>query len=144
MCDQTTNTSGQISAGKVKAYAVTTPERVKSLPDLPTTTEAGMPDLQVSVWHGLYVPKGTPQDVVQKLSEALKVALADQAVIDQMAKLGTAPVPAEDATPAGAPGPPRRAARHLGEGHRRRRGQGFLRWSAGGPSRTSSPGESSS
>jgi tripartite-type tricarboxylate transporter receptor subunit TctC len=99
MCDQTTNTSGQIAAGEVKAYAVTTPERVKSLPDLPTTTEAGLPKLQVSVWHGLYVPKGTPQDVVQKLSEALKVALADQKVIDQMAKLGTAPVPAEDATP---------------------------------------------
>ncbi|GIF71820.1 tripartite tricarboxylate transporter substrate-binding protein [Asanoa siamensis] len=99
MCDQTTNTSGQIAAGKVKAYAVTTPERVKSLPDLPTTAEAGLPNLQVSVWHGLYVPKGTPADVVQKLTEALKVALADQAVVDQMAKLGTAPVSAEDATP---------------------------------------------
>ncbi|MGI5273291.1 tripartite tricarboxylate transporter substrate-binding protein [Nonomuraea sp. CA-218870] len=99
MCDQTTNTSGQISAGEVKAYAVTTPERVKSLPDLPTTAEAGLPALEVSVWHGLYVPKGTPQDVVQKLSEALKTALADQKVVDQMAKLGTAPVPAEDATP---------------------------------------------
>ncbi|MEV0828558.1 tripartite tricarboxylate transporter substrate-binding protein [Nonomuraea rubra] len=99
MCDQTTNTSGQISAGEVKAYAVTTPERVKSLPDLPTTTEAGLPQLQVSVWHGLYVPKATPPDVVQKLTEALKVALADQKVIDQMAKLGTAPVPAESATP---------------------------------------------
>jgi tripartite-type tricarboxylate transporter receptor subunit TctC len=99
MCDQTTNTSGQISAGEVKAYAVTTPERVKSLPDLPTTAEAGLPQLQVSVWHGLYAPKGTPQEVVQKLSEALKAALADQAVIDQMAKLGTAPVPAGDATP---------------------------------------------
>jgi tripartite-type tricarboxylate transporter receptor subunit TctC len=99
MCDQTTNTSGQISAGKVKAYAVTTAQRVKSLPDLPTTTEAGLPQLQVSVWHGLYVPAGTPPDVVQKLSEALKKALADQGVIDQMAKLGTAPVPLEDATP---------------------------------------------
>jgi tripartite-type tricarboxylate transporter receptor subunit TctC len=99
MCDQTTNTSGQISAGKVKAYAVTTPERVKSLPDLPTTAEAGLSDLQVSVWHGLYVPKGTPPEVIQRLTEALKVALADQAVIDQMAKLGTAPVPADDATP---------------------------------------------
>ncbi|TMR95478.1 tripartite tricarboxylate transporter substrate-binding protein [Nonomuraea basaltis] len=99
MCDQTTNTSGQISAGEVKAYAVTTPERVKSLPDLPTTAEAGLPKLQVSVWHGLYVPAGTPQEVVQKLSEALKTALADQKVIDQMAKLGTAPVPAENATP---------------------------------------------
>jgi tripartite-type tricarboxylate transporter receptor subunit TctC len=99
MCDQTTNTSGQIAAGEVKAYAVTTPERVKSLPDLPTTAEAGMPQLQVSVWHGLYVPKGTPPEVVQKLTGALKVALADQAVIDQMAKLGTAPVPESDATP---------------------------------------------
>jgi tripartite-type tricarboxylate transporter receptor subunit TctC len=72
---------------------------VKSLPDLPTTTEAGMPQLQVSVWHGLYVPADTPPDVVQKLTGALKVALADQGVIDQMAKLGTAPVTAEDATP---------------------------------------------
>ncbi|MDG4825956.1 tripartite tricarboxylate transporter substrate-binding protein [Asanoa sp. WMMD1127] len=99
MCDQTTNTSGQISAGKVKAYAVTTPERVKSLPDLPTTAESGMPQLQVSVWHGLYVPKGTPPEIVTKLTDALKAALADQGVIDQMAKLGTAPVPAEDATP---------------------------------------------
>ncbi|MET8870200.1 tripartite tricarboxylate transporter substrate-binding protein [Nonomuraea sp. NPDC004580] len=99
MCDQTTNTSGQISAKEVKVYAVTTPERVGSLPDVPTTTEAGLPQLKVSVWHGLYVPKGTPPDVVSKLSEALKTALADQKVIDQMAKLGTAPVPAEDATP---------------------------------------------
>jgi tripartite-type tricarboxylate transporter receptor subunit TctC len=99
MCDQTTNTTGQITAGKVKAYAVTTPERVKSLPDLPTTAEAGLPQLQVSVWHGLYVPKGTPQEAVQKLSGALKAALADRGVIDQMAKLGTAPVQAADATP---------------------------------------------
>ncbi|GAA3153187.1 tripartite tricarboxylate transporter substrate-binding protein [Planomonospora alba] len=99
MCDQTTNTSGQISAGEVKAYAVTTPERVESLPDLPTTAEAGLPGLQVSVWHGLYVPVGTPQDVVRKLSEALQAALADQKIVDQMAELGTAPVPAGDATP---------------------------------------------
>ncbi|MEV6302884.1 tripartite tricarboxylate transporter substrate-binding protein [Actinoplanes sp. NPDC051861] len=99
MCDQTTNTTGQITAKKVKAYAVTTPERVKSLPDVPTTAEGGMPELQVSVWHGLYVPAGTPPEIVTKLSEALKTALADQAVIDQMAKLGTAPVEAADATP---------------------------------------------
>ena len=99
MCDQTTNTTGQITAGKVKAYAVTTPERVKSLPDLPTTAEAGMAQLQVSVWHGLYVPAGTPPEIVQKLSDALKKALADQGVIDKMAKLGTAPVAAADATP---------------------------------------------
>jgi tripartite-type tricarboxylate transporter receptor subunit TctC len=99
MCDQTTNTTGQITAGKVKAYAVTTPDRVKSLPDVKTTTELGMPQLQVSVWHGLYAPKGTPDAVVQKLSDALKKALADPSVVEQMAKLGTAPVPADDATP---------------------------------------------
>lgn len=99
MCDQTTNTSGQINAGEVKAYAVTTPERVESLPDLPTTAEAGLPELEVAVWHGLYVPAGTPEEVVQRLSDALVVALADQGVIDQLADLGTAPVPAEDATP---------------------------------------------
>ncbi|MFY1576695.1 tripartite tricarboxylate transporter substrate-binding protein [Verrucosispora sp. WMMD703] len=98
LCDQTTNTSGQIAAGEVKAYAVTTPERVQSLPDLPTTTEAGLPQLQVSVWHGLYAPAGTPKEVVDKLSEALQAALADPGVIDQMAKLGTAPVAAADAT----------------------------------------------
>ncbi|HEV6952003.1 MAG TPA: tripartite tricarboxylate transporter substrate-binding protein [Promicromonospora sp.] len=99
MCDQTTNTTGQITEGTVKAYAVTTPERIESLPDLPTTAEAGQPDVAVSVWHGLYVPAGTPDEVVGKLTAALQVALEDQAVIDQMAELGTTPVDVERATP---------------------------------------------
>jgi tripartite-type tricarboxylate transporter receptor subunit TctC len=99
MCDQTTNTTGQIKSGEVKAYAVTTEERVESLPDLPTAAEAGLDDLQLTVWHGLYVPADTPDEVVQTLSEALKVALADQGVIDKLAELGTAPVAADRATP---------------------------------------------
>jgi len=99
MCDQTTNTTSQIKSGEVKGYAVTTPERVESLPDLPTTEEAGLPDAQVTVWHGLYVPAETPDDVVEKLTAALQTALEDQGVIDQMADLGTAPVPADQATP---------------------------------------------
>ncbi|GHH67973.1 tripartite tricarboxylate transporter substrate-binding protein [Promicromonospora soli] len=99
MCDQTTNTTGQITAGKVKAYAVTTPERIEALPDLPTTAEAGQPDIQVTVWHGLYVPAETPDEIVATLTESLQVALADQTVIDQMADLGTAPVSEEQATP---------------------------------------------
>ncbi|MCZ2861215.1 tripartite tricarboxylate transporter substrate-binding protein [Blastococcus sp. VKM Ac-2987] len=99
MCDQTTNTTGQIQAGEIKAYAVTTPERVDSLPDLPTTEEAGLPDLQVGVWHGLYVPAETPDEVVTTLSEALQAALGDQNVIDQLAELGSEPAPEEDATP---------------------------------------------
>ncbi|GAA5164284.1 tripartite tricarboxylate transporter substrate-binding protein [Ornithinimicrobium tianjinense] len=98
MCDQTTNTSSQIKDGSVKAYAVTTPERVESLSDLPTAQESGL-DLEVSVWHGLYVPAETPDDVVAKLTEALQAALKDQTVIDEMAKLGTAPVAEDQATP---------------------------------------------
>ncbi len=99
MCDQTTNTTGQIKSGEVKAYAVTTEERIESLPDVPTATEAGLEDLQLTVWHGLYVPADTPDEVVQTLSEALKVALADQGVIDKLAELGTAPVAQDRATP---------------------------------------------
>jgi tripartite-type tricarboxylate transporter receptor subunit TctC len=99
MCDQTTNTTGQIQGGEIKAYAVTTPERVESLPDLPTTAEAGLENLQVGVWHGLYVPVETPDEIVQMLTDALQVALADQTVIDELAKLGSTPSSAEDATP---------------------------------------------
>lgn len=99
LCDQTTNTTEQIQAGAVKAYAVTTPERNQALPDLPTTTEAGLPEIQVTVWHGLYVPKDTPDDIVLRLTDALKAALKDQNVVDRFAELGTAPVPEDQATP---------------------------------------------
>jgi tripartite-type tricarboxylate transporter receptor subunit TctC len=99
MCDQTTNTAGQIQSGEIKAYAVTTPERIDALPDLPTTAEAGLPDVEVGVWHGLYVPADTPDEVVETLTGALAVALEDQGVIDQLADLGTAPVPQEEITP---------------------------------------------
>jgi tripartite-type tricarboxylate transporter receptor subunit TctC len=99
MCDQTTNTAERILGGEVKAYAVTTPERVGSLPDVPTTEEEGLPDLQVSVWHGLYVPAETPQDVIDALNAALKVALQDENVISELGAAGTAPVPQDRATP---------------------------------------------
>ena len=99
MCDQTTNTAEQIKANAVKAYAITSAERNPALPDLPTTAEGGLPDLDVSVWHGLYVPKDTPDAVVQKLTAALQTALADPTVIERFAELGTTPVSAELATP---------------------------------------------
>jgi tripartite-type tricarboxylate transporter receptor subunit TctC len=98
MCDQTTNTTGQIKSREVKAYAVTTPERIEALPDLATAKESGL-DLELTVWHGLYVPADTPDEVVQTLTDALKVALADQAVISKLGELGTAPVAADRATP---------------------------------------------
>lgn len=99
LCDQTTNTTGQIQAGEVKAYAITSAERSPVLPDLPTASEAGLPDFQLTIWHGLYAPAGTPDAVVQKLTAALQAALKDQNVIDSFAKLGTSVVPPELATP---------------------------------------------
>jgi tripartite-type tricarboxylate transporter receptor subunit TctC len=100
MCDQTTNTAEQIKGGTIKAYAVTTPERLKILPDLPTAMESGLADFNVSVWHGVYTPKGTPAAVNERLSAALQKALADPDVAARFAELGTAPSPAADATPA--------------------------------------------
>lgn len=99
MCDQTTNTTEQIKAGGVKAYAITSPERNAALPDVPTTAEAGLPGVQLGVWHGLYAPKDTPDDIVQALSTALKAALKDPNVIAKFAELGTAPVAEDQATP---------------------------------------------
>lgn len=99
MCDQTTNTTSQIKAGKVKAYGVTTAKRVKSLPDIPTLDEGGLKGFEVAVWHGVYAPKGTPKPVIDQLSKALQTALKDEKVIERFASLGTEPVPQADATP---------------------------------------------
>ena len=99
MCDQTTNTVPQIEAGKIKGYAVTTPERLPVLPDLPTLDEAGLKGFEMTVWHGMYAPAGTPREIVDKLSAALQVALKDPKVIERFAQLGTAPVAVEEATP---------------------------------------------
>jgi tripartite-type tricarboxylate transporter receptor subunit TctC len=99
MCDQSTNTTSQIQGGTIKAYAVTSPARLDVFPDLPTVAEAGLPGLEVGIWHGIYTPKGTPAEVNARLSASLQAALADADVAAQMAALGTAPSPAADATP---------------------------------------------
>jgi len=80
MCDQSTNTTSQIETGKVKAFAVTTTKRLTSgtvIPKLPTLDEAGLKGFNVTIWHGVYAPKGTPKPVLDKISAALKVALKD-------------------------------------------------------------------
>ena len=100
MCDQTTNTTGQIKAGEIKAYGVFADQRLNNLPDIPTVKEGGLDGLSFAIWHGLYAPAGTPEPIVNKLSEALKAALADPTVVQRFAELGTAPVPADQATPA--------------------------------------------
>jgi tripartite-type tricarboxylate transporter receptor subunit TctC len=99
MCDQTTNTTSQIKAGRIKVYGVTTKKRVPSLPDVPTMHEAGLPNFEVAVWHALYAPKGTPKPIIDKLVKALQDALKDSNVKLRFAELGTEPVATNRATP---------------------------------------------
>ena len=101
MCDQTTNTTGQYKSGKIKGYAVTTKQRVESLKELPTAAEAGLPGFDVSVWHGVYAPKGTPKPVIDRLTAALQAAIAEPDFIKRMAELGSVPVSKSEATPEG-------------------------------------------
>ena len=98
MCDQTTNTTNQIKAGKIKAYATTTAKRLAALPDVPTAEEGGLKGFQVGIWHGVYAPKGTPKDVLDRLTKSLQKALTDPNVVARFAELGTEPVPADQAT----------------------------------------------
>jgi tripartite-type tricarboxylate transporter receptor subunit TctC len=90
MCDQTTNTSGQIESGKVKAYAVTTSKRLTTpaLKNLPTLEESGLKGFNVSIWHALYAPKGTPKAVTDKINAALRVALKDPDFVKREEALG--------------------------------------------------------
>lgn len=90
MCDQTTNTSTQIEAKKVQAYAVTTAKQLSTpaLKDLPTLQDMGLKGFEVTIWHGLYAPKGTPADVLVKINAALKLALKDPDFIKKQEGLG--------------------------------------------------------
>ena len=102
LCDQTTNTSGQIEAKKVKAYAVTTSKRLATpaLKDLPTLNESGLKGFEVTIWHGVYAPRGTPAEVVAKLNTALKAALKDPEFIKKQEGLGAVVVSDKRVEPA--------------------------------------------
>lgn len=99
MCDQIVNVVGNVDGGTIKGYAVTSTERAPALPNLPTTTEAGLKDFTYTVWYGLFAPKGTPKPVLDKLNAALNVALKDETVKTRLAALGAQPVAPERATP---------------------------------------------
>jgi len=88
LCDQTTNTTQQIDSKRVKAYAVTSLKRVETLPNLPTMDESGYKGFEVGIWHGMWVPKGTPKPVVDKLVAALQTGLADPKFQERMKVLG--------------------------------------------------------
>ena len=102
MCDQTTNTTPHIEAKKVKAFAVTTSKRLTTpaLKDLPTMQESGLKGFEVTIWHGLYAPKGTPADVQKKLNDALKAALKDPEFIRREESLGAVVVTDKRVEPA--------------------------------------------
>lgn len=99
LCDQTTNTTQHIKAGTVKAYAVTSKQRVATLPDLPTMQESGYKDFEVGIWHGMWAPAGTPKPVTEKLVAALQAGLAAPDFQKRMADLG-ATILTDDANPA--------------------------------------------
>ena len=90
MCDQTTNTTSQIEGGKVKAFAVTTmaPLKTPALSKLPTLDSQGLKGFNVTIWHALYAPKGTPAAVVEKVNKALQASLKDADFIKKQEALG--------------------------------------------------------
>jgi len=99
MCDQTTNTTSQIKAEKIKVYGVTTLKRMATLPGVPTLDEAGLKGFEVDVWHGVYAPKATPKPAIDKLTNALQDALKDSNVKQRFSELGAEPVGLDRATP---------------------------------------------
>ncbi len=101
MVDQPSNSLPFVRKGDLKAYAVTAKQRLQSAPDIPTVGEMGYPGLLVSVWYGLWAPKGTPKDVVVRINDALRAALADAAVRKHLIDLGQELPTAEQTTPAG-------------------------------------------
>jgi tripartite-type tricarboxylate transporter receptor subunit TctC len=97
--DQASNSLAQVKAGKIRAYAVTSDKRLAAAPDIPTVDESGLPGFHVELWSGVWVPKGTPKDVVAKLNAAIVEALADPVVRKRMEEAGLDIPPREKQTP---------------------------------------------
>jgi tripartite-type tricarboxylate transporter receptor subunit TctC len=97
--DQLSNSIAQVRAGTIRAYAITDDKRVESASDIPTTDEAGLPGFHMTLWSGLWVPKGTPKDIVSKLNAAAVDALNDPAVRKKFEDLGLQMPPAEKLSP---------------------------------------------
>jgi tripartite-type tricarboxylate transporter receptor subunit TctC len=99
MFDQAANSLPQVRGRTIRAYAVTAKKRLVSAPDIPTVDEAGLPDFYIAVWHGLWAPKGTPKEVIGKLTAAVREALADPAVQKRLVELGQDIPPPEQQSP---------------------------------------------
>jgi tripartite-type tricarboxylate transporter receptor subunit TctC len=99
LCDQATTAVPQIQGGTVKAYAVTSAERLDSIKDVPSAREAGLPDFSVTIWNGLYAPKGVPSEVIEKISAAVGKMVTDPVVLERFAATGTQPFPVDMRSP---------------------------------------------
>jgi tripartite-type tricarboxylate transporter receptor subunit TctC len=99
ICDLPTTTSGQIRSGELRGYLLTAPQRMASLPDVPTANELGVPSLAIGVWFGVYAPAGTPQPVIAVLNKALREIVQDKAVAEKLAGIETYLLPLDQATP---------------------------------------------
>jgi len=99
MFDQASNSLPQVRAGKIRAFAVTAKTRLPAAPEIPTVDEAGLPGFYVSVWFGIWAPKGTPREIVTKLNAAMVAALADPAARQRLGDLGQEITPREQQSP---------------------------------------------
>jgi tripartite-type tricarboxylate transporter receptor subunit TctC len=101
MCTATGSFLPLVHAGQIKAYAVTAPKRIAAAPEIPTVDEAGLPSFYVGVWNALWVPAGTPKDIVAKLNDAVNAALSDPTFQQKMVELGLDMPPDQERTPEG-------------------------------------------
>jgi tripartite-type tricarboxylate transporter receptor subunit TctC len=99
ICDLPTTTSSMIRSGDLRAYLLTAPQRMTSLPDVPTATELGVPSLAIGVWFGVYAPLGTPRPIVMTLNKALREIVQDKAVAEKLVAIETYLLPLDQVTP---------------------------------------------
>ena len=99
ICDLTTGNNGYVEAGQLKPYALAAKSRLATMPNVPTTAEAGLPDFTVTTWYGLYAPAKTPAHVIERLSKALQTVMQDKGAAEVLAATGTTLVSPEEATP---------------------------------------------
>jgi tripartite-type tricarboxylate transporter receptor subunit TctC len=99
LCDLPTTTSSLIRSGDLRAYVLTSPRRMASLPDVPTAGEVGMPSLYIGAWYGFYAPLGTPKPIIDILNAALRDVVQDKSVAQQLEKIETDLLPLDQATP---------------------------------------------
>jgi tripartite-type tricarboxylate transporter receptor subunit TctC len=97
--DQLSNSINQVHAGSIRGYAVTDSKRADEAPEIPTTDEASLPGFHMTLWSGLWVPKGTPKEIIGKLNAAAIEALNDPQTRKQLEKLGLQMPPADQSTP---------------------------------------------